>query len=463
MAKQYTIKSEVSISGKGLHTGQDVTLTFKPAAENYGYRFIRTDIEEKPVIQANVDYVVETSRGTTLEHNGAKVYTVEHVLAALVGMQIQNVQIEVNAAEMPILDGSSKLYIEALEKAGRVEQDAEIEYFELNENITFTNAEEKVEYIAIPCDEFKVSVMIDYETQVLGTQHASLHNINDFKDEIARARTFVFLHELEPLLNNNLIKGGDLANAIVYVDKPMAQSEYDKLAKIFNQPSVKITDKGYLNNLELFTNNEPARHKLLDLIGDTALLGKPIKAHIIASRPGHKNNTEFTKILKKQFQKDLKSKLTPVYSPNAKPLFDINDIMRMLPHRPPFLLIDKIMEMSKDHVVGSKSVTMNEAFFVGHFPGNPVMPGVLQIEAMAQTGGILVLSTVPDPENYITLFMKIDKVKFRNQVLPGDTINFSLKLLSPIRRGLCNMGGVAYVGNKIVMEAEMLAQIVKKK
>ena len=463
MAKQHTIASEVSISGKGLHTGQDVQLTLKPADENYGFRFIRTDLEGQPVIPASVDHVVDTSRGTTLEANGAKVYTIEHVLAALVGMQIQNVQIEVDAAEMPILDGSSKLYVEALAKAGRVEQDAEIEYFELSENITFTNADEKVEYIAIPSEEFKVSVMIDYETQVLGTQHATLNKIEDFKDEIARARTFVFLHELEPLLNNNLIKGGDLANAIVYVDKPMDQAEYDRLAKIFNQPTVEVTDKGYLNNLELFANNEPARHKLLDLIGDMALLGKPIKAHIIATRPGHKNNTTFTKLLKKKYLKDAKNKLTPIFGPNAKPLFDINDIMKILPHRPPFLLIDKIMEMSETHVIGSKSVTMNEDFFVGHFPGNPVMPGVLQIEAMAQTGGILVLSTVPDPENYITLFMKIDKVKFRKPVLPGDTLNFSLKLLSPIRRGLCNMGGIAYVGNTVVMEAEMLAQIVKKK
>ncbi len=463
MVKQHTIKSEVSVSGKGLHTGKDVKLTFKPAAENYGFRFIRTDLPDQPEIKASIDYVVDTSRGTTLEYNGAKIFTIEHVLAALVGMQINNVQIEVDAAEMPILDGSSKFYVEALEKAGRVEQEAEIEYYELTETITSSNPDSKVEYIAIPSDEFRVSVMIDYETKVLGTQHASLNKIEDFKDEIAKARTFVFLHELEPLLNNNLIKGGDLANAIVYVDKPMNQAEYDRLAKLFNKPSVKVTDKGYLNNLELYTNNEPARHKLLDLIGDLALLGKPIKGHIIATRPGHKNNTDFTKLLKKQCQKEQKTKQIPQYSPDFKPLYNINDIMKILPHRPPFLLIDKVMEMSDTSVVGCKTVTMNEPFFVGHFPGNPVMPGVLQIEAMAQTGGILVLNTVPDPENYITLFMKIDNVKFRNQVVPGDTIYFRLSLLSPIRRGLCQMGGIAYVGNKIVMEAVMLAQIVKKK
>ncbi|OYT17196.1 MAG: bifunctional UDP-3-O-[3-hydroxymyristoyl] N-acetylglucosamine deacetylase/3-hydroxyacyl-ACP dehydratase [Bacteroidetes bacterium 4572_77] len=342
------------------------------------------------------------------------------------------------------------------------EQNAEREYFEITENITYKNAEEKVEFIAIPSDEFKISVMIDYENDVIGTQYASLNKIEDFKEEIAQARTFVFLHELEYLLSNDLIKGGDLANAIVYVKRDVKQEELDRLAEVFNQPSIKVTDKGYLNHLELFASNEAARHKLLDVIGDLALIGKPIKAHIIATRPGHKNNTAFAKQLKKKCIDVQKNKLTPQFSADTKPLFDVNDIMEKLPHRPPFLLIDKIMEMSDTHVIGSKSVTMNEPFFVGHFPGNPVMPGVLQIEAMAQTGGILVLSTVPDPENYITLFMKIDKVKFRSQVLPGDTLNFSLRLLSPIRRGLCHMGGVAYVGTKIVMEAEMLAQIVRK-
>ncbi len=463
MEKQRTIKREVSISGTGLHTGQEVTITFKPAAENYGYRFVRTDVNEDIEIKALVDYVVDTSRGTTLEYKDSKVYTIEHVLAALVGLQIDNVRIEMDGAETPILDGSSKLYIEKLEEAEIEEQEAEREYYEISENISFQNPDEKVEYIAIPSNEFKVSVMIDYESEVLGTQHANMYHIGEFKEEISKARTFVFLHELEFLLKNNLIKGGDLANAIVYVEKKVEQDELDRLAELFDKPVVNITEKGYLNNLELFANNEPARHKLLDVIGDLALIGKPIKAHIIATRPGHKNNTAFAKILKKKHKEEESKKDMPLFPSDAEPLFDINDIMGKLPHRPPFLLIDKIMEMSETHVIGSKAVTMNEDFFVGHFPGNPVMPGVLQIEAMAQTGGILVLSTVPDPENYITLFMKIDKVKFRNQVVPGDTLNFSLKLLSPIRRGLCHMGGIAYVGNKVVMEAEMLAQIVKKK
>ena len=463
MEKQRTIKNDISISGTGLHTGQEVTLTFKPAPVNYGYKFVRIDINENIEIPALADYVVDTSRGTTLEYKNSKVYTIEHVLAALVGLQIDNVRIEMNGAETPILDGSSKLYIEVLEKAGYLSQDAERDYFDITEIISYQNPTEKGEIMAIPANEFKVSTMIDYGLEVIGTQHASINHIGEFKESISKARTFVFLHELEFLLKNNLIKGGDLANAIVYVDKKVDQNELDRLANLFNKPTVKVTDKGYLNNVELFSYNEPARHKLLDVIGDLALVGKPIKGHIIATKPGHKNNTTFAKMLRKQMKEREHKKNMPLFPADTKPLFDINDIMEKLPHRPPFLLIDRIMEMSDTHVVGSKGVTMNEPFFVGHFPGNPVMPGVLQIEAMAQTGGILVLSTVPDPENYITLFMKIDKVKFRNQVVPGDTIHFSLRLLSPIRRGLCHMEGVAYVGSKVTMEAEMLAQIVKKK
>ncbi len=463
MEKQRTLKNKISISGTGLHTGQEVTLTFMPAPEDYGYRFVRVDIDPDVEIKALADYVVDTSRGTTLEYKGSKVYTIEHVLAALVGMQVDNVRIEMNGAETPILDGSSRYYVEAIEKAGFEDQNAEREYFEIKENISFHNVEEKGEFLAVPADDYRLSTMIDYGLEVLGTQHASINHISEFKEEISKARTFVFLHELEYLLKNNLIKGGDLANAIVYVDKSVQQEELDRLANLFDKPTVKVTDKGYLNNLELFKYNEPARHKLLDIIGDLALVGKPIKGHIIASRPGHKNNTNFARKIRKIMKNEEQKKNMPVFPIDAKPLFDINDIMEKLPHRPPFLLIDRIMEMSDTHVVGSKAVTMNEPFFVGHFPGNPVMPGVLQIEAMAQTGGILVLSTVSDPENYITLFMKIDKVKFRNQVVPGDTIHFSLRLLSPIRRGLCHMEGVAYVGSKVAMEAEMLAQIVKIK
>ncbi len=462
MKFQKTIKKPATVSGLGLHTGQMVNMTFLPAPENHGIKFKRTDLEGQPVIDADVSLVSDTSRGTTLTKNGAGVATVEHVLSALSGLEIDNTMIEIDGLETPILDGSAKFFVEALTGAGIVEQKAEKDYFVLDSVISYTDADNKIEIIAIPSREFKVSVMIDFETKVLSTQNASLNHIKQYKDQIAPSRTFVFLHELEYLLNNNLIKGGDLNNAIVFVNKTVNQEELDRLAEVFDKPKVAVKSEGILNNLDLHFPNEPARHKLLDVIGDLTLAGKPVKAHIIANRPGHAANIEFTKLLKKQIEKSKTVVKIPEYDPNKKPVYDVQDIMGFLPHRPPFLLVDKILELSDQHVVGLKNVTMNESFFIGHFPKEPVMPGVLQVEAMAQSGGILLLSTVPDPENYITYFLKIEEVKFRHKVVPGDTLIFRLDLMAPIRRGLCHMKGVAYVGKKTVMEAVMLAQIVKK-
>ena len=459
--KQVTLKKEISISGIGLHTGANVTLNFKPAPTNTGFIFKRVDLEGQPEVPALVDYVIDTSRGTTLEYKGARVTTIEHVLAALVGLDIDNVIIEMDHDEAPILDGSSIQYVEKLNEAGFEEQDDDRVYFDLEEVISYNDSERQTEMTIIPDDSRRFSVMIDYNTKVLGTQNAELNKMEDFAKEIAPCRTFVFLHELEFLLDNNLIKGGDLSNAIVFVNKEISEDELARLATLFNKPTVKVAKRGILNNLELSFDNEAARHKLLDVIGDMALIGHKIKGRVIAMRPGHETNVAFAKKIRAYIKK--KSSSAPKYDPNKKPLYDINDIKRLLPHRPPFLLVDKVLEMSEEHVIGLKSVTMNEPFFVGHFPDEPVMPAVLQIEAMAQTGGILVLSQVPDPENYVTYFMKIDNVRLRNKVVPGDTIIFELDLLSPIRRGLCHMGGKAWVGDKVVMEADMLAQIVKKK
>jgi UDP-3-O-[3-hydroxymyristoyl] N-acetylglucosamine deacetylase/3-hydroxyacyl-[acyl-carrier-protein] dehydratase len=459
--KQVTLKKEVSISGIGLHTGVNVTLNFKPAKPNTGFIFKRVDLEGQPEFPALVDYVIDTSRGTTLEYKGARVTTIEHVLAALVGLDIDNVIIEMDHDEAPILDGSSIQYVKKLHEAGFVEQDEDRVYFELDEVINFSDSDRNTEMTIIPDEHRRYSVMIDYDTKVLGTQNAELNCIKDFEKEIAPCRTFVFLHELEFLLDNNLIKGGDLSNAIVFVNKVVSDKELDRLATLFNKPSVKVAKRGILNNLELSFDNEAARHKLLDVIGDLALIGHRVRGRVIAVRPGHPTNVEFAKRIRSYIKKN--SSKAPKYDPNKEVVYDINDIKKLLPHRPPFLLVDKILEMTESRVIGLKSVTMNEPFFVGHFPDEPVMPAVMQIEAMAQTGGILVLSQVPDPENYVTYFMKIDNVRLRNKVVPGDTIIFELDLLSPIRRGLCHMGGKAWVGDKVVMEADMLAQIAKKK
>lgn len=462
LENQTTIKRPASLTGVGLHTGNEVTLTFLPAPVNSGKKFIRVDMDGRPEINALVENVTDTDRGTSIAENGAVVRTVEHVLAAVAGLEIDNLVIEVDQAEMPIMDGSSRFFIETLEQCGIQEQFAFREYLELHSPVFFEEPEHKIEMVAMPYPRFKVTTMIDFETKVLGTQYAILEKIKDFRNEISMCRTFVFLHELEYLLSNQLIKGGDLANAIVFVNRAVSQEELNRLAQLFNKPSVQVMHEGILNNLELHHENEPARHKLLDVVGDLSLLGKPLKAHIIARRPGHTANTKFAALIRKQLIKDKKMSQAPFYDPNKHPVLDINQIKNILPHRPPFLLIDKIIEMTESRVVGVKNVTMNEPFFEGHFPDEPVMPGVLQVEAMAQAGGVLVLSTVPNPQDYTTLFLKIDHVKFRQKVVPGDTLIFDLKLAGPIRRGICHMEGVAYVGNKVVMEAEMMASIVEK-
>jgi UDP-3-O-[3-hydroxymyristoyl] N-acetylglucosamine deacetylase / 3-hydroxyacyl-[acyl-carrier-protein] dehydratase len=459
---QRTLKDQVALDGVGLHTGESVTIIFKPAPVDTGYVFVRTDLSPSAEIPADVNYVNNTDRGTNLEKDGAKIQTSEHVLAALVGMGVDNCYIELNSAESPIMDGSSRFFVEAIESIGIEDQDKPREEFIVTDLITFKDDETGSEITLIPSDEYQVTTMVDFETKVLGTQNASLDTLSDFKETIAPSRTFSFLHELEMLLENGLIKGGDLNNAIVYVDKPLSESNMDRLKEAFGKDNIAVQPNGILDNLSLHFSNEAARHKLLDVIGDLALVGVPIRGKVFAHKPGHKVNTDFSRKLS-QIIKQERRQNAPKVDINSEPLMDVNDIIKMLPHRPPFLLVDKIFELSETHVIGLKNVTMNEPFFVGHFPGEPVMPGVLQIEAMAQAGGVLLLNTVPDPENYLTLFMKMDNVKFKRPVKPGDTLIFRLELISPIRRGICHMKGVIFANGNLMTEGELMAQIIKRK
>ncbi len=461
MVYQKTIKNEISLTGVGLHTGKEVTMTFKPAAINNGFSFVRIDLEGQPIIEADANYVVNTDRGTNLEKLGVKIQTPEHVLAALVGCDLDNVIIELDASELPIMDGSSKYFVEAIAKAETIEQEAVRKYYVVKEVISYVDENTGSEIIVMPCDDYQVTTMVDFGTKVLGTQNATLKNIADFNTEIASARTFSFLHELEALLENGLIKGGDLNNAIVYVDKEISDATMENLKTAFGKDKITIKPNGILDNLTLHYPNEAARHKLLDVIGDLSLIGMRIKGKVIANKPGHFVNTQFAKKLSKMIKIEQRN-YVPVFDLNLEPLMDIHKIMSILPHRPPFLFIDRIIEMSTNHIVGMKNVTMNESFFIGHFPDAPVMPGVIIVEAMAQTGGVLVLSTVPDPENYLTFFMKMDNVKFKQKVLPGDTLIFKCELITPIRRGICHMQANAYANGRLVAEAELMAQIARK-
>ncbi len=458
---QHTLKQKVTISGVGIHTGQSVTMNIKPADPSTGINFQRTDLPGRPIVKADVDNVIETNRSTTIEANGARIGTIEHLMAALTGMEIDNVLIEIDGEEVPILDGSSQHFIEHLARVGVEKQHAKKIYYNIQHNITLVDDEKKVEMVALPYNGYRINTLIDFNSPILGTQHADLRNIADFKNEIAPSRTFCFFHELEVLIANHLIKGGDINNAIVVVDKPVTADQVERISKVFHKEDVKVSEGGILNNLTLRFPNEPARHKLLDVVGDLALVGYPFKAHIIANRPGHSSNVKFAKKIKEHIKKYKYRQDIPKYDPNVPPLLDIQEIERTLPHRYPFLMVDKIIELSDTHVVAIKNVTYNEPFFQGHFPGNSVMPGVLLAEALAQAGGFIAIPR-NSPDKYDTYFLKIDNCKFKQKVVPGDTLILKMELLHPIRRGICEMKGTVYVGDKVVTEAILIAQIVKR-
>ena len=460
MAKQQTILKSVSLKGVGIHSGNEVNLTFKPAEDNFGYAFCRMDMPDKPIIEADINYVVNTKRGTTLEKDGINIQTSEHVLAALVGLEIDNVLIELDSSEPPIMDGSSKFFVEALIKAGIKEQSEDRVEYIVKDVISYYDEDSGSDITVIPSKFYEVTTMVDFGTKILGTQNATMKKLSQFKTDFADARTFSFLHEIEMLLDNGLIKGGDINNAIVYVDKELSKERMFKLRKVFNTDKLAVQSNGILNNLTLHYPNEAARHKLLDVIGDLALIGTRIKGKVIANKPGHYVNTMFAKRLA-SIIKNEKRNVAPVIDLSKPPVMDVNQIMKILPHRPPFLLVDKILEISDKHIVGLKNITMNEEFFKGHFPERPIMPGVLQIEAMAQAGGVLILNTVSDPENYLTFFAKIENAKFKYPVVPGDTLIFKCELLSPLKRGIVHMKARAFVDGKLTSEAELTAKIIR--